>query len=83
MTAVRTGMARPCSKTQTSAGENGEKPKEDGILTSQKLLLTWMIDDAKLFLTDQQTISARMILPEELYRKVAELLYEQYERTGS
>ena len=63
------------------SSENREKgrQKEEGILTSQKALLTWMIENDALF----ERIS-RYIHPEdftgEIYRKVAELLYEQHER---
>ena len=55
--------------------------KEDGSLTAQKVLLTWMIDDSRLF-----GIISRHISPGDFtqsqYRTVAELLYEQY-RAGS
>src|SRR5699024_1318857 len=57
------------------------KPKEDGILTSQKALLTWMIEDERLY----GKIS-RYISPDDftggIYRTVAELLYEQHENGG-
>ena len=55
-----------------------KEKKEDGILTSQKILLTWMIEEPQVF----HQISS-YIIPEdftgEIYRKVAELLYQQYE----
>lgn len=74
--AVREGMARPVERPRTSQGT--PRKKEDGNLTAQKVLLTWMIDDPKLF----GTIS-RHIRPEDFtqpqYRTVAELLYEQYQ----
>ncbi|HIY63038.1 MAG TPA: DNA primase [Candidatus Mediterraneibacter stercoripullorum] len=73
-TAVSAGMARPVARPKRAEGK--EKSREDGILTSQKALLTWMIDDIHLF--DQ---ISRYITPGdftgEIYRKVAELLYEQ------
>ncbi len=74
--AVYAGMAKPVERPKTASG----KPlkKEDGNLTAQKALLTWMIDDQSLF----GTIS-RHIKPEDFtqpqYRTVAELLYAQYE----
>ena len=45
-TAVSAGMAKPVSRPKRADG--AEKPKEDGILTSQKALLTWMIESEKL-----------------------------------
>ena len=73
-TAVSAGLARPVTRPRRAEGK--EKQKEDGILTSQKVLLTWLIDDASLF----DKISP-LITPddftEELYRTVARLLYEQ------
>ena len=56
-----------------------EQQKEDGMLQSQKILLTWMIEDESLF-----GMIRKYIMPEdfttELYRTVALLLYEQYEK---
>ena len=73
-TAVSAGLARPVTRPRRAEGK--EKQKEDGILTSQKVLLTWLTDDASLF----DKISP-LITPddftEELYRTVARLLYEQ------
>ena len=73
-TAVSAGLARPVTRPRRAEGK--EKQKEDGILTSQKVLLTWLIDDASLF--DKISL---LITPddftEELYRTVARLLYEQ------
>ncbi len=75
-TAVSAGMARPVPRPKKAEGAAVQK--EDGILTSQKALLTWMIEDEKLY----AKISS-LIRPEdftgEIYRKVAGLLYEQYE----
>ena len=80
-TAVNSGMARPASRPKKAEGSSKEKKKEDGILTSQKALLTWMIEDDKLF----GRISS-YIHPDDfadgIYRKVAELLYEQHENGG-
>lgn len=46
-------------------------------MTSQKVLLTWMIEDKQLFGKISQYISPEDFT-EELYRTVAELLYKQY-----
>lgn len=74
--AVRTGLAKPAEKPKPT--QNREKGKEDGILKSQRILLTWMIEDEQMF----GQIS-RYIRPEDftepLYHTVAELLYRQYE----
>lgn len=74
--AVYAGMAKPVERPKTASGNPVKK--EDGNLTAQKALLTWMIDDQGLF----GTIS-RHIQPEDftkpMYRTVAELLYAQYE----
>lgn len=78
-TAVREGMAKPVERPRTAQGQ--PLKKEDGSLTAQKVLLTWMIDDSRLF-----GIISRHISPGDFtqpqYRTVAELLYEQY-RAGS
>lgn len=73
-TAVQNGLAQPVKRPEKPVKEK----KEDGILTSQKILLTWMIEEPQVF----HQISS-YIIPEdftgEIYRKVAELLYQQYE----
>ena len=74
-TAISEGMAKPAARPRQASG--GGKPKENGILVSQKILLTWMIEDEKLFGTIKRYISPEDFT-EELYRTVAELLYEQY-----
>ena len=76
--AVSAGMARPVSRLRSSGDREKGRPEEGGILTSQKALLTWMIENDSLF----EKIS-RYIHPEdftgEIYREVARLLYEQHE----
>ena len=78
-TAVREGMAKSVERPKAAAG----KPlkKEDGSLTAQKVLLTWMIDDPRLFGIISSHISPGDFTQPQ-YRTVAELLYEQY-RAGS
>ena len=74
--AVQAGMAAPANKSKVSGGK---EEKEDGHIKSQRLLLTWLIDHKELF-----TQISRYITPEDftkdLYRKVATLLFEQYEK---
>lgn len=73
-TAVGAGMARPVRRPKKAEGS--ERKKEDGILTSQKALLTWMIESEKLFDCISGYISPDDFTG-EIYRKVAELLYRQ------
>ena len=75
-TAVREGMAKPVERPKQATGS--EKPKEDGVKISQKILLTWMIEDRRLFGIIQKYISPEDF-PEPLYHTVAEFLYHQYE----
>ena len=74
--AIQMGQATPVERPKQTA--NREKQKEDGNLKSQKILLTWLIENEALFAQIK-----KYIVPEdftkELYRTVAELLYEQYE----
>lgn len=75
-TAVRTGLVKPVERPKSAV--NRKRGKEDGVLKSQRLLLTWMIDDENIFRQVR-----KMIGPEDfgepLYHTVAELLYRQYE----
>lgn len=80
-TAVNSGMAKPASRPRRAEGAAKEKHREDGILTSQKALLTWMIEDEKLFGKISSYIHPDDFSP-GIYRKVAELLYEQYDNGG-
>lgn len=74
-TAISEGMAKPAARPKTAAGK--EKLKEDGILVSQKVLLTWMIEEERLLGLIQKYISPEDFT-KELYKTVAELLYGQY-----
>lgn len=75
-TAVTEGMAKPAVRPKSAP--SGQKPKESGILVSQKLLLTWMIEDAGIFSLIKKYISPEDFT-EPLYRTVAELLYQQFD----
>ena len=74
--AIKKGLAKPVDRPKQSG--NREKGKEDGNLQSQKILLTWLIENEKVF-----SQIKKYIMPgdftEEMYKTVAELLYEQYE----
>ena len=73
--AIEMGGARPVERPRSS---KDRKPgKEDGILTSQKLLLTWLISDENLFRQIEAYISPDDFTG-DLYKTVASLLYKQY-----
>lgn len=74
--AVQTGLAKPAVKPRETL--NRKKNKEDGILVSQKILLTWLIESEDIFRQIEKYITPDDFSG-ELYRKVAKLLYEQYE----
>lgn len=74
--AVQTGLAKQVERPKRLDGKSREKV--DGHVKSQKILLTWLIEDEGIF-----NQIRRYITPDdftgELYKKVAALLYEQYE----
>lgn len=55
--------------------------KEDAILTSQKLLLTWLADDPSLFKKITPYIGPENF-EAPIYHKAAVILFEDYEKTG-
>lgn len=70
---------------ENKAGGNPKtksKKKEDGMKQSQKLLLTWLIENTALFAKINKYITPEDFT-EEIYHKVAELLFSQYEETGA
>ena len=66
---------------QRTEGTHEKKKKEDGMKQSQKLLLTWLIEDPRLFRTVSNHITPEDFT-EELYHKVATTVYEQYKTEG-
>lgn len=74
--AIKTGLATPATKPKQTIGK--DKPKEDGNIRSQKILLTWLIENDRIFGQIKKYITPEDFT-EELYRTVAGLLYEQYE----
>lgn len=54
-------------------------PKEDGITKAQKLLITWMISDDRLFEEIKKQVELKDFT-NELYRTVVEMLYKQKEQ---
>lgn len=75
-TAIKVGQATPATKPKQATSK--ERNKEDGNLQSQKILLTWLIENEQIFKQIKKYISPQDFT-KELYRTVAELLYEQYE----
>ena len=75
--AIQTGLAKPVERPRST--RNQERDKKDGILKSQKILLTWMASDENVLGQIQKYISPEDFR-EGIYRTVAELLYEQYEK---
>ena len=68
--------------TQLKSGIHENKKKEDGMKQSQKLLLTWLIEDTRLFGKVAHLISPDDFT-EDLYHKVASTLFEQYRTEGT
>lgn len=64
--------------SQPKSGMNHKNKREDGNHQAQKLLLTWLVDRPELYEQVKHEIRPEDFT-EELYRKVATLLYEQYE----
>ncbi len=62
--------------------EAGERKKEDGILKSQKILLTWLIGGTQDLSIRSAAISSRRIFPGRSTGRWQELLYQQYEERG-
>lgn len=68
--------------TQLKSGIHENKKKEDGRKQSQKLLLTWLIEDTRLF----RIVSSHIVpedFTEDLYHKVAATLFEQFQTAGA
>lgn len=77
--AIQTGLAKPVARPRQIQNKDKDKDKVDGNVRSQRILLTWLIEDERIF---RQV--CKYITPEDftgdLYRTVATLLYEQYEK---
>lgn len=75
--AAKGGLVK--ERTPLKSGISQNKKKEDGMKQSQKLLLTWLIEDTRLFDTVKGMITADDFT-EELYHKVAQEVFAQYEK---
>jgi len=72
------------TKAMQSDGRQAQrekKKKEDGMKQSQKLLLTWLIEDQGLFEVIKNYIDPQDFT-EEIYHNVAEILFSQYMEEG-
>ena len=74
------GEVREPAKLKTGIHEN--KKKEDGMKQSQKLLLTWLIENTGLFHKIEKYISSDDFT-EEIYHRVAEIVFAQFADTGT
>ena len=59
-----------------------KKEKDDGVRKSQRLLLTWLIEEPKLFETIQGIITPEDFT-DELYKRAAGLVSDEYEENRS
>ena len=73
-TQLKTGI------NEKNASARGIK-KEDGMKQSQKLLLTWLIENTGLYHKIKKYIAPKDFT-EEIYHKVAEVLFQQFEENG-
>ena len=74
--AIQTGLATPATQPKQLQGK--DKSKVDGNLQSQKILLTSLIENERIFSQIKKYVSPQDFT-ESMYQEVAELLYEQYE----
>lgn len=75
-TAIQLGQAAPATRAKQTVAK--EKNKEDGNVQSQKILLTWIIESNQIFAQIKKYITPKDFT-KDLYKTVAEILYEQYE----
>jgi len=66
-------------KEYRAEARKGKKNSEDGISKSQKLMLTWLIEDHSLF-DKIKDILGPEDFTEGIYQQVAVLVFEQYEK---
>ena len=74
--AIQAGQATPVTKPKQTTSK--EKNKADGNTQSQKILLTWIIENNSIFAQIKKYITPNDFT-KDLYKTVANILYEQYE----
>lgn len=74
---------KPKEYAERGKGKNlpGKNLPIEGIRQSQRILLTWLIEDLRLFDKIKEVITPADFT-EDLYKQAAELLFEQYEKEG-
>ncbi len=75
----RLGPAAANPQEQASSRRDRKKEKEDGPKKSQRLLLTWLIEDPRLFEKIDGIITADDF-HEPLYHQTAKMVFDGYER---
>lgn len=78
---ARLGAGENYRPKEYSERDKNKKLPVEGMKQSQRILLTWLIEDLKLFEKIKGIITS-MDFTEDLYRQAAELLFEQYEKEG-
>lgn len=78
--AIKGGIVKTPAPLKSGINEN--KKKEDGMKQSQKLLLTWLIEDTRLFNKIKGYITPEDFT-EELLKKAAVEVFEQFEKDGT
>ena len=63
-------------------GTKAKKPKDDGMKLSQRLMLTWLAEDASIYGTINEYISPEDF-EEGIYRDVATIFFEQLANQGA
>jgi len=77
--AIQIGLAKPVVRAVATGAT--KRPKEDGTLKSQKILLTWLADDANIYKQIKNYIKPEDFT-KQIYQEVAKIMYEQYEGGG-
>lgn len=72
---TRAGLTR--ENRQMKSGISEKKKREDGMKQSQKLMLTWLIEEPELFPKISPYLGAEDFT-EDLYRQAAEMVFSQY-----
>jgi DNA primase len=73
---TRAGLTRESRPLKSGVSE--KKKKEDGMKQSQKLMLTWLIEEPQLFAQISPYLGPEDFT-EELYRRAAEQVFSQYQ----
>ncbi len=75
--AAQTGLVRPMERPKT--GQAQKNTQEEQVRKAQRLLLTWIGDEPSLYQKVKKYISVKDFT-EELYRQVAERLFQELEQ---